>query len=323
MSPLLPRHTTDRQRIGSHAQISTLLVALAVAILPAAARAAEEVMPKHITPATLKAVRAGLDYLAKSQGPDGSWTNDEGGRSYPVAVTGLAGTALLANGNTSSRGRYSPQVQKTTEFLLGCSTSSGLLTGPGQDNGQPMHGHGFALMYLALAYGSETKPALRDKTKKTIDKAVKLTAEGQSSEGGWWYIPGGENDEGSVTVTQVQALRAAHNAGLAVPRGTISQAVQYIERAAPARGESATRCATAVRRGWPSRPRPWPRSTMPDNTMPRSPTAAWNTCGAIFKMQRPGATAATTFIASSMHRRLSTWRGTNTGMSTFPLFESS
>ncbi len=196
---------------------------------------AEEVMPKHITPATLKAVRAGLDYLAKSQGQDGSWTNDEGGRSYPVAVTGLAGTALLANGNSPTRGRYAPHVERATQYLLACSTPTGLITGPGQDNGQPMHGHGFALMYLACVYGTETKPAIRDKTKLVVDKAVKLTAEGQSGDGGWTYIPGA-GDEGSVTVTQVQALRAAHNAGLAVPRGTIAQAVQYIERCSTPEG---------------------------------------------------------------------------------------
>ena len=71
-------------------------MALVAWSLPAGV-SAEEVMPKHITASTLKAVRSGLDYLARSQAADGSWTNDEGGRSYPVAITGLAGTALLAN----------------------------------------------------------------------------------------------------------------------------------------------------------------------------------------------------------------------------------
>ena len=108
----------------------------------------DEVLPKHITPPALKAVRAGLEYLAKSQHGDGSWTNDQGGRAYPVAITGLAGTALLANGNTPTRGRYAPQVEKAVEYLLRCSTDSGLITGPTQDNGQPMHGHGFAMMFL-------------------------------------------------------------------------------------------------------------------------------------------------------------------------------
>ncbi len=242
----MSRHAADQldpiparsasQGIGRFSQFALGWFILAAAIAICTPAAAEEVMPKHITAPTLKAVRAGLDYLAKTQGADGSWTNDEGGRSYPVAVTGLAGTALLANGNTTTRGRYAPQVQRATDYILSCSTSSGLLTGPNQDNGQPMHGHGFALMYLACVYGTEIKPAQRDKTKQAIDKAVKLTAEGQSSAGGWWYVPGGENDEGSVTVTQVQALRAAHNAGLAVPRGTVAQAVSYIERCSTSEG---------------------------------------------------------------------------------------
>lgn len=210
-------------------------VAIAATLATRRASAVEEVMPKHITPETLKAVRAGLEYLAKNQESDGSWSNDEGGRAYPVAVTGLVGTAFLANGNTPTRGRYAPQVEKATEFLLNCSTDTGLITGPTQDNNMPMHGHGFALMFLACVYGGETKPAMRERTKEAIDKAVMLTAQGQSSDGGWTYTPGG-GDEGSVTVTQVQALRAAHNAGLAVPRGTIAQAVNYIERCSTPEG---------------------------------------------------------------------------------------
>ena len=213
-----------------------LVVGLCTRMLATSASAAEEVLPKHVTSATLKAVRAGLDYLARTQDADGSWHNDQGGENYPVAISALAGTALLANGNTPTRGRYAPHVEKAVVYLLACSTSSGLITGPNQENSRPMHGHGFALMFLSCAYGTETKSSLRDKTKQVIEKAVRLTAEGQSSAGGWYYIPGGEYDEGSVTVTQVQALRAAHNAGLAVPRGTITQAVNYIDRCSTSEG---------------------------------------------------------------------------------------
>jgi prenyltransferase beta subunit len=211
------------------------VIVLGLLAQSAAVRAAEEVMPKHITPATLKAVRAGLDYLARTQDADGSWHGDQGGDAYPVAVTGLAGTALLANGNSPTRGRYAPQVEKAIQYLVSCSTANGMITGPAQESGRPMHGHGFALLFLATAYGTETKPAQREKTKQVIEKAVRLTAEGQSGDGGWTYIPGA-GDEGSVTVTQVQALRAAHNAGLAVPRGTIAEAVQYIERCSTSDG---------------------------------------------------------------------------------------
>lgn len=50
------------------------------------ARADKEVLPKHITPETLKAVVKGLDYLATAQGADGGWIIG-GGEAYPVAMT--------------------------------------------------------------------------------------------------------------------------------------------------------------------------------------------------------------------------------------------
>jgi hypothetical protein len=93
----------------------------------------------------------------------------------------------------------------------------------------PMHGHGFALMFLACVYGMITKEALRRQVQAAIRKAVTLTSQGQSDAGGWSYVPG-TGDEGSVTVTQVQALRACHNAGFLVPRGVIEEAGKYLEK---------------------------------------------------------------------------------------------
>jgi hypothetical protein len=190
---------------------------------------ADEVLPKHITPETLKAVRAGLEYLARVQGEDGAWREGEGGREYPIAMTGLACMPFLAQGNTTTRGRYAPQLDRATDFLLKCSTKSGLITGTSQEGGRPMYGHGFGMLALATIYGSESKPARRNSIRDVLNKGINLTATGQSADGGWTYIPGG-GDEGSVTVTQVQALRACENAGFDVPKGTIEKAVRYIER---------------------------------------------------------------------------------------------
>ena len=50
--------------------------------------------------------------------------------------------------------------------------------------------------------------------------------------GGWGYVSAKEGnnfDEGSVTITQVQALRAARNAGIAVPPDAIQWAVNYLQ----------------------------------------------------------------------------------------------
>ncbi|AGA28209.1 prenyltransferase/squalene oxidase repeat-containing protein [Singulisphaera acidiphila] len=188
----------------------------------------KEVLPKHVTPEALRAVTKGLDYLAAQQADDGSW-NTGGGQAYPVAMTGLAGTALLAHGNSPTRGKYSRNLQGAVEFLVRCTTPTGLITGPSQDSGQPMHGHGFALMFLASVYGMITKESLRRQVAETIRKAVTLTSQGQSGAGGWTYIPGG-GDEGSVTVTQVQALRAAQNAGFLVPKAVIDESMNYLEK---------------------------------------------------------------------------------------------
>ena len=198
------------------------------------ARAQKEVLPKHVTPETLRAVIKGLDFLASKQAEDGAWING-GGEAYPVAMTGLAGTALLAHGNSPTRGHHSKNVQGAVEYLVRCGTATGLITGPTQDAGQPMHGHGFALMFLACVYGMITKESLRNQVRTIIRKAVTLTSQGQSADGGWTYVPGG-GDEGSVTVTQVQALRAAHNAGFLVPKAVIEEAVKYLERCRTADG---------------------------------------------------------------------------------------
>lgn len=188
----------------------------------------KEVLPKHVTPETLRAVIKGLDHLAGSQADDGSWISG-GGQAYPVAMTGLAGTAFLAHGNSPTRGKYSKSIQGAIEFLVRCTTPTGLITGPGQDSGMPMHGHGFALLFLASVYGMITKSSLRREVGDAVRKAVTLTSQGQSSAGGWTYTPG-TGDEGSVTVTQVQALRAAQNAGFLVPRAVIDSASSYLEK---------------------------------------------------------------------------------------------
>jgi hypothetical protein len=206
-----------------------LIIGMTFVIHASLPSSADEVLPKHIDAKAQAAIRKGLDFLARTQSADGAWHDSQGGRAYPVALTSLAGTALLANGSSPTRGRYAKEVRLCTQYLVGCSTRSGLLTGPGEDSGQPMHGHGFALMYLASVYGMQGDGSLRNRTKEAVEKGIALTASSQSGPGGWTYTPG-SGDEGSVTVTQVQALRAAHNSGFLVPQGTIENAVRYIER---------------------------------------------------------------------------------------------
>jgi hypothetical protein len=66
--------------------------------------------------------------------------------------------------------------------------------------------------------------------KERLQKAVKIIAESQDPNGGWTYEPQPYGHEGSVTVTQVQALRSARNAGIAVEKKVIEKGLDYIKK---------------------------------------------------------------------------------------------
>jgi hypothetical protein len=143
-------------------------------------------------------------------------------------MASLAGMAFLANGNTPSRGPFAENVRRAELFVMGSSRPGGLITDPAESNGRSMYGHGFSMLFLSTVYGMETEPRTREALKKVVTDGIDLTARAQSAVGGWTYIPGG-GDEGSVTVTQMQGLRAASNAGFTVPKGTVEKAVKYLE----------------------------------------------------------------------------------------------
>ena len=61
-----------------------LLICLAVLTFCPSARAAEELLPKYITPQAQKAIKNGLEFLAKQQSPDGNFPNSTDGAEYAV-----------------------------------------------------------------------------------------------------------------------------------------------------------------------------------------------------------------------------------------------
>src|SRR5207244_2675109 len=90
----------------------------------------------------------------------------------------------------------------------------------------------FPLPFLSSIYGEEEEGDRRRKLEEILTKAAKFSRDAQTNRGGWGYVAareGGGFDEGSVTVTQVQALRAARNAGIAVPPEAIRDAQKYLK----------------------------------------------------------------------------------------------
>lgn len=187
--------------------------------------------PAEITPAAKAAITEGLRYLERTQNRDGSWRTRGSTGSYPVAMTALAGLALLASGATPTEGPYARNISGAITFLLKSARRDGLIAQV-EEESHCMHGHGFATLFLAQCYGMEEDPQRAAQIRLVLQRAVELTARSQSAAGGWLYTPDSNGDEGSVTVTQVQALRACRNVGIAVPKRTIDNAMLYLERSA-------------------------------------------------------------------------------------------
>jgi len=106
--------------------------------------------------------------------------------------------------------------------------NSGGLIAPGMGEGRPMYGHGFSMLFLSQLYGMTEDPERAREIHAVLSNAVQLTARSQSGAGGWYYTPTSRNDEGSVTITQVQALRSCRNVGVAVPKVVIDNAMGYL-----------------------------------------------------------------------------------------------
>jgi len=209
--------------------LTTLSIALLLALLPCARGVeAGARRPELVTPQIEHMIQRAAKYLVRTQNADGSWNNQGGYGRYPVCMTALAGTALLMTGSTPTRGPYSRSIQRAADFLTRAAQRNGLIA-TSAESGRSMHGHGFALLFLAEVYGMEGDTTRQKRIHDVLVRGVRITERSQSRAGGWLYTPNQDGDEGSVTVTQIQGLRAARNAGIKVSIKTIKRAVRYIE----------------------------------------------------------------------------------------------
>lgn len=169
------------------------------------------------------AVRKGLKWLSENQSPDGSWASGQ-----DVGIVGLCAMSFLAAGHQADRGPYGKVVRNAADYLAKYSTRTGLIYNPSGSAGGPMYGHGFATLALAELYGQTRRTDLREKLERAVDLIIRV----QNQEGGWRYQPGTTESDISVVICQVMALRAAHNAGIKVPRDTVERAINYVKRCA-------------------------------------------------------------------------------------------
>src|SRR5258707_7727993 len=70
------------------------------------------------------------------------------------------------------------------------------------------------------------QPGIREK----LTNAVRLIIDPQNAGGGWRFQPIRRDADLSVTICQINALRAARNAGLFVPKETVDACIRYVKQ---------------------------------------------------------------------------------------------
>jgi hypothetical protein len=177
-----------------------------------------------ITPDAERSIQMGLAWLSRSQNADGSFGN--GTYKGNIAVTSLAGLAFMASGSSPGRGPYGTAIDKALAYVMDNTSPSGFIAVAAASTHGPMYSHGFGTLFLAEAYGMTHRPEIREK----LQKAVRLIIDTQNNEGGWRYQPIRRDADLSVTICQINALRAARNAGLFVPRETVANCIHYVQQ---------------------------------------------------------------------------------------------
>jgi hypothetical protein len=175
-------------------------------------------------------IARGLEWVASTQSRLGHWSANEG--RYPTAMTALAGMALLCEGSTTTQGKYAKNIRLAVDYLVSRSRPNGLIGDPGRDD-RYTYGHGYSMLFLSQVLGEEEDASRREELIDVLSRAVTFTGQAQTQAGGWGYVSakdGSDFDEGSTTITQVQALRGCRNAGIPVPKEIIDSAVEYIRK---------------------------------------------------------------------------------------------
>ncbi len=160
----------------------------------------------------------------------------EVGGFAPVAVTSLGALAWMAGGSAPERGPHGRACAAAVDWLVARtdvdpgSERAGYVSRTG-DSLSRMHGHGFATLALAQACVMSPHTPRGARIRSALVAAVRCIESSQGVEGGWDYEPRkGLAHENSITITAVQALRAAKEAGVDVDRAVIARAVDYVGR---------------------------------------------------------------------------------------------
>ncbi|MEM9941456.1 MAG: hypothetical protein AAF939_07675 [Planctomycetota bacterium] len=182
---------------------------------------------KSSEPTTEAAINLGLEFLARYQSGDGSWSLTQFDSEEPLhvnqldsdtAATGLAVLAFQGAGYNHREFKYARQIGKAIEWLIDHQSEDGGLYVPSDkksNNACRMYSHGIATLALTEAYGMTQDPNLREPAQKALDYIVETQ---DPKKGGWRYFANPElrSTDTSVTGWMMMSLKSGKLAGLEV-----------------------------------------------------------------------------------------------------------
>lgn len=181
-----------------------------------------------------RAVAAALNWLARHQNSNGSWSLDHRGCCRSCVCSGAGdvnsdagATALgllpfLAAGQThQNRGPYQKNIQSAISWLIQNQRPSGDLSGGGASQ---MYAHGLATIALCEAYGMTQD----SRVGYAAQAGINFIQSGQNQQGSWRYTHGSDDSDTSVFGWQVMALKSGQMAGLHVKPEAIDRARHFL-----------------------------------------------------------------------------------------------
>jgi len=190
-----------------------------------------------MTKVTERAVAGALNWLARHQNTNGSWSTDhfrtrcrdglctgEGNSESIYGGTALGVLPFLAAGQThQNEGVYQRVVAKAIQWLIQNQKPGGELF----DGSYAMYEHGLATIALCEAYGMTGDSAVRN----AAQNAVNFIQKAQNRQGGWRYMPGVEDSDTSIFGWQMMAFKSGMMAGLKVDQAAMKAGQTWLMRA--------------------------------------------------------------------------------------------
>ncbi len=183
----------------------------------------------HYPPALDRAVLKGLDFLARQQQADGSFTglDEQGPRIAPAAQALLA---FLSAGQTPVAGRHALATRNAIDFIVRQLPDDGDF---GRADGSGLIGHAHITLALASAYGLDPDAARRPSIKEALKKSLAFILATQDARpepraGGWREGGGGGEGKLVATLWMVLSLKSLQDAELNVPREALHHAAAFV-----------------------------------------------------------------------------------------------